>query len=156
MLSVLVRRFPSLFVYAHITFKTQHYFLLQYFQLITDLENEILSLCYQHRKPYSLLGDREDRAQLFSILYRVTWMEGCMDLYATLNSILLFITQFLASQAGMLLGSVQTPVERVAFVFVRVCLWNLFVWMIAEYCTGSGVRCTCVLLSLRSVGCVFV
>lgn len=80
-----------------------------------------------------------------------------MDLYATSNSILLFITQFLASQAGMLLGSMQTPVERVAFVFVRVCLWNLFVWMIAiEYCTGSGVRCTCVLLSLRSVGCVFV
>lgn len=53
--------------------------------------------------------------------------------------------------------TMQTPVERVAFVFVRVCLWNLFVWMIAiEYCTGSGVRCTCVLLSLRSVGCVFV
>lgn len=78
-----------------------------------------------------------------------------MDLYAALNSIL-FITQILASQAGMLLGSMQTPVECVAFVFVRVCLWNLFVWMIAEYCTDSGVRCTCVLLSLRSVGCVFV
>lgn len=72
MLSVLVRKFPSLFVYTHITFKMQLYFLLQYFQLITDLENKILSLCYQHRKPYSLLGDREDRAQLFSIVCRVT------------------------------------------------------------------------------------
>lgn len=63
-----------------------------------------------------------------------------------LKSILLFITQLSASQAGML-----TPVEHVAIVLCE-CLPVEFVCL-DDCCVlyGSGVRCTCVLLSLGGV-----